>query len=127
MIEHVAEIVSAYVGKNRLDAAELPAVIAAVRQALANLGTPTVEAPAPLTPAVPIRRSIGADALTCLDCGQKAKMLKRHLMTSHRMTVDEYRTRWSLPPDYPMVAPNYSARRSQLAKSLGLGRRGRQG
>ncbi len=123
MKEHVAEIVAAYVGKNRLDAAELPAVIAAVSQALASLGTPAGAAPASLAPAVPIRRSVGANEITCLNCGYKSQMLKRHLMTAHSMTVDEYRVRWSLSPDYPMVAKNYAARRSELAKSFGLGKR----
>jgi predicted transcriptional regulator len=125
MKERVAEIVAAYVGKNQVDPAELPALIASVNQALAGLGQASAAAPTSLTPAVPIRRSVGAESITCLDCGQKSKMLKRHLSTAHSMTVDEYRTRWSLPTDYPMVAKNYSARRSELAKSLGLGRRGR--
>jgi predicted transcriptional regulator len=125
MKEHVAEIVAAYVGKNRVDPAELPALIASVNQALASLDqASSAAAPTSLTPAVPIRRSVGAESITCLDCGQKSKMLKRHLSTAHSMTVDEYRTRWGLPTDYPMVAKNYSARRSELAKSLGLGRRG---
>lgn len=125
MKEHVAEIVAAYVGKNRVDTAELPALIASVNQALASLGQAQAAAPAALTPAVPIRRSVGAELITCLDCGYKGQMLKRHLTTAHSMTVDEYRTRWSLPRDYPMVAKNYSVRRSELAKSLGLGRGGR--
>ena len=125
MKEHVAEIVAAYVGKNRVDPAELPALIASVNQALAGLGQAPAAAPASLTPAVPIRRSVGTETITCLDCGYKGQMLKRHLSTAHGMTVDEYRTRWSLPRDYPMVAKNYSARRSELAKSLGLGRGGR--
>jgi predicted transcriptional regulator len=125
MIKHVAEIVAAFVKRNQVPATELPALIASVNQALVGLGQAPAAAPTSLTPAVPIRRSVGAESITCLDCGQKSKMLKRHLSTAHGMTVDEYRTRWSLPTDYPMVAKNYSARRSELAKSIGLGRVGR--
>ena len=125
MKEHVAEIVAAYVGKNRVDPAELRALIASVNQALVGLGQAPAAAPAALNPAVSIRHSVGAETITCLDCGQKSKMPKWHLSTAHGMTVDEYRTRWRLPTDYPMVAKNYSARRSELAKSLGLGRGGR--
>ena len=124
MIENVAAIVAAFVKRNAVPALELPALIASVSQSLASLGQAPAAAPASLIPAVPIRRSVGAETITCLDCGKKAKMLKRHLLTAHGISVDEYRTRWSLPSDYPMVAPNYSARRSELAKSLGLGRRG---
>jgi predicted transcriptional regulator len=123
MIENVAAIVSAYVGKNRLDPGELPMLIASVSQALAVLGQAPVVTETP-APAVSIRASIRPESLTCLACGQKSKMLKRHLTTAHSMSPDEYRTRWGLPPDYPMVAKAYSARRSELAKSLGLGRRG---
>ena len=125
MKKHVAEIVAAYVGKNRLDASELPSLIDSVSQAFGSLGQePTTTPAAPLVPAVAIRRSVGADAITCLDCGKKAKMLKRHLFTAHGLTADEYRRRRGLPADYPVVAQNYSARRSELAKSTGLGRRG---
>lgn len=127
MKEHVAAIVSAYVGKNRVNAAELPALIANVSQALASLGqtqAPAAATVGPLTPAVPIRRSVGADTITCLDCGWKGKMLKRHLSAAHGLTPEEYRTRWGLAPDYPMVAPNYAAQRSELAKAFGLGRQG---
>jgi len=126
MKEQVAEIVAAYVGHNTIAPAELPTLIVSVSQALASLGQPPAAAPAALTPAVPIRRSVGADAITCLDCGYKGQMLKRHLTTSHGMSVDEYRTRWGLASDYPMVAPNYAARRSELAKSIGLGRRAKK-
>ena len=125
MKEHVAEIVAAYVGKNRLSAAELPGLIASVSEALGSLNQEqTAAAASPLVPAVAIRRSVGVDAITCLDCGKKAKMLKRHLMTAHGLTFDEYRRRWGLAANYPIVAPNYSARRSEMAKTLGLGRRG---
>jgi predicted transcriptional regulator len=124
MKERVAEIVAAYVGKNRVDPAELPALIASVNQAIASLGQPPAKSPASLTPAVSIRRSVGADALICLECGFKSKMLKRHLRVAHGMTPLEYRAKWDLRKDYPMTAPNYAARRSELAKSLGLGRQG---
>jgi predicted transcriptional regulator len=121
MKEQVAEIVAAYVRKNSIDAAALPGLIANVGQSLATLVEPS--APEPLTPAVPIRRSIANDAITCLDCGYKGKLLKRHLTTAHGLSPEEYRNRWSLPSDYPIVAPAYAARRSALAKSAGLGQR----
>jgi predicted transcriptional regulator len=124
MIEHVAEIVAAYVGKNRVNPSELPALIQQVSQSLSNLGQASVGASTLLTPAVSVRRSVRANTITCLDCGYQGQMLKRHLSTAHGMTPDEYRARWSLPSDYPTVARNYSARRSELAKALGLGRRG---
>lgn len=122
MKERVAEIVAAYVGHNTIEADQLPALIASVNQAIASLGRAPEEAPASLTPAVPIRRSVGAETIICLDCGYKGQMLKRHLSSAHGIGVDEYRTRWGLGSDYPMVAKNYSARRSALAKSLGFGR-----
>jgi predicted transcriptional regulator len=124
MKEQVAEIVAAYVGHNTISPDQLPALIATVNQALSGLGQALTAAPAALSPAVPIRRSVGADAITCLDCGYKGQMLKRHLTTSHGLSVADYRTRWGLAADYPMVAPNYRARRSELAKAIGLGTRG---
>jgi predicted transcriptional regulator len=126
MKEHVAEIVAAFVKRNQVPATGLPALIASVSQSLAGLSQAPAAAAAPLTPAVSIRSSVGAETITCLDCGRKAKMLKRHLTTAHSMTPDEYRARWSLPKDYPMVARNYAARRSELAKSIGLGQRSRR-
>jgi predicted transcriptional regulator len=126
MKEWVAEIVAAYVRKNQINGSELPALIASVSQSLASLGQPPTIAPIPrpLTPAVTIRQSVGADAITCLDCGAKAKMLKRHLHKAHGLSPHEYRARWSLPADYPLVSTNYAARRSELAKAAGFGRRG---
>jgi predicted transcriptional regulator len=121
----VTEIVAAYVGKNALPPAELPALISTVSQALGGLGKKTVVAAAPLTPAVPIRRSVLADEIICLDCGYKAKMLKRHLSSAHNLTPEDYRARWGLQTEYPMTAAAYSARRSELAKASGLGRGGR--
>lgn len=124
--EHVAKIVSAYAKRNPLAADQLPALIATVHTALASIegGGPPTPAIGP-TPAVPIRRSIQPDAITCLDCGHRQKILKRHIMTAHQLTPDGYRVRWGLKRDYPMVAPNYTARRRELAKSIGLGQRGR--
>jgi predicted transcriptional regulator len=125
MKERVVEIIAAYVRKNQIEAAQLPALIASVSQSLASLGQPPtiVPIPRPLTPAVTIRQSVGADAITCLDCGAKAKMLKRHLLNAHGLTPSEYRARWSLRADYPLVSKNYAARRSELAKAAGLGHR----
>jgi predicted transcriptional regulator len=122
MKEQIAEIVAAYVRKNHVDPAALPELIRSVSQSLAALGRPSAE-PTSLVPAVPIRRSAGAEAIICLECGFQSQMLKRHLTTTHGTTVDEYRARWSLPKDYPMVAKNYSARRSELAKGFGFGKR----
>jgi predicted transcriptional regulator len=122
MKEQVAEIVSAYVGHHTVRADQLPALISSVSEALSRLG----QAPAPeepLTPAVSIRRSVGADAITCLDCGWAGKMIKRHLSTAHGMTPAQYRERWKLSADYPLVAPNYASQRSELAKKIGLGNR----
>jgi predicted transcriptional regulator len=122
MKEQVSKIVAAFVRKNRLDPTQLSTLIADVSATLNGLGQPNV-APSPLpAPAVAIRRSVGAETISCLDCGQKAKMLKRHLMAAHGMTAAEYRARWSLPKNYPMVSKGYAARRSELAKAAGLGR-----
>ncbi|HEV7253597.1 MAG TPA: MucR family transcriptional regulator [Mesorhizobium sp.] len=116
-------IVSAYVANNSLEAAELPALIAGVASALAALANPAVEpaAPAP-TPAVNPKRSVFADYIVSLEDGKRYKTLKRHLSTKG-LTPQQYREKWSLPADYPMVAPTYGERRSELAKSLGLGRK----
>ena len=122
-IELTADIVSAYVGNNPLPAASLPDLIASVSASVRKLGNAVaVESPA-LNPAVNPKRSVFPDHIVCLEDGKKFKSLKRHLMTDHDLSPDEYRTKWSLPPDYPMVAPNYSATRSALAKSSGLGRK----
>ena len=123
MKEHVAEIVAAYVGHNTVLPDQLPGLIASVHQALNLLGEPPAAAASPPTPAVPSRRSVGADTITCLHCGWKGVMLKRHLSTGHGMTPAQYRDRWGLDRAYPLVAKNYASRRSELAKALGLGRR----
>lgn len=119
-----ADIIAAHVQNNKLAASELPVAISSVYDALAQLGTPAAapaaEAP---TPAVSVRSSVKADAITCLDCGKKQKTLKRHLATAHDLTPDQYRTKWNLPPSYPMVAADYAALRADLAKKIGLGRK----
>ncbi len=119
------ELVAAYVAKNSVPVGELPALIRSVHQSLSGLGAPpAVEAPAaPLVPAVPIRKSVTDDYIVSLEDGRKFKSLKRYLATSHGMTPAEYRAKWGLPPDYPMVAPAYAAKRSELARSVGLGRK----
>jgi predicted transcriptional regulator len=125
--EHVAKIVSAYTKRNSLSADQLPALIAAVHDALTRLDGAVVPNPAKeLAPAVPIRRSVQPDAITCLDCGYRGKMLKRHLMSAHQLTPNDYRQRWGLKNNHPMTAPNYTARRSELAKSIGLGQQDRR-
>jgi predicted transcriptional regulator len=121
-VELTAEIVCAYVGNNAVPAADIPALIKQVHNALteASASASTPEAPK-LEPAVPVNRSITPDYLICLEDGKKFKSLKRHLRTSYNMTPEEYREKWGLRPDYPMVAPNYAAERSKLAKKIGLG------
>lgn len=121
----VTKIIASYVAHHNLAPEQIPDLIGAVHRTIAGLGKP-VEPQGALVPAVPIRRSIAPDLLVCLEDGRKMKMLKRHLMSTYGMTPDQYRAKWGLPPDYPMVAPNYSAQRSALAKQLGLGRGGRQ-
>jgi predicted transcriptional regulator len=123
MIENVAQIVAAFVKRNQVPSVELPALIEQVKQSLGNLSQPAAPV-ATLTPAVPIRGSVSAETIACLDCGKKSKMLRRHLFTAHSLSPNEYRTRWGLAADYPMVARNYSERRSELAKLVGLGRGG---
>jgi len=116
-------IVAAYVGQNALPIDELPDLIKSVHEALSALGEPAAPPEPTLEPAVTVRASVKPDHITCLDCGSKQKMLKRHLQTAHQLTPEEYRARWSLPADYPLVAPNYAAKRRELALSIGLGRK----
>jgi predicted transcriptional regulator len=120
------EIVAAHVSNNTVAVGDLPQLIHQVYQSLANIG----KAPPPLVerpqPAVNVKRSVHPDYIICLEDGKKLKMLKRHLKTAYNMTPEEYRERWSLPADYPMVAPNYAKQRSRLAKEIGLGTRGRR-
>ena len=118
-----AQIVSAYAGKAKLNPTELTAVIGSVSRALMKLGSDNIEQkPTVVEPAVPIKKSVTADFIICLEDGKRLKMLTRHLMSAYGMTPAAYRAKWSLPRDYPMVAPNYAATRSQLAKKIGLGR-----
>jgi predicted transcriptional regulator len=124
MLRMTTEVVSAYVSNNVLALAQLPDVIRAVYGSLDSLSTGRIEGKQEaLKPAVPIRRSVSPDYIVCLEDGKKLKMLKRHLRTTYGMTPDEYRAKWSLAPDYPMVAPNYAAQRSAFAKQIGLGRK----
>jgi predicted transcriptional regulator len=123
VLRMTADIVSAYVGKNVLPPQQIPEVINTVYSSLTGLnGAPRETQTEPLKPAVPVRRSVTPDYIVCLEDGKKLKMLKRHLRSTYNMTPDDYRAKWSLPPDYPMVAPNYAAQRSEFAKKIGLGR-----
>ena len=122
-----AEIVSAYVSNNSVSAGDLPALINQVHSALSRVSSGHSEAPSePLKPAISVKRSITPDHIVCLEDGKKFKSLKRHLRTQYNMTPEAYREKWDLPPDYPMVAPNYAAARSQLAKQMGLGQQRRR-
>lgn len=124
-VEMTAEIVSAYVERNSVPVSDLPALIRSVNDALARLsGAGEPERPAePLQPKVPIRKSVSNDHITCLEDGRRFKSLKRHLHAEHGLSPDEYRAKWGLPKDYPMVAPAYADARSTLAKTIGLGRK----
>lgn len=121
LITLTADIVAAHVSNNSVAVSDLPQLIQNVHAALAGIDTP-VEAPeARPEPAVSVRASVKPDFIICLEDGKKLKMLKRHLMTHYQMTPEEYRTKWNLPADYPMVAPNYAEQRRSLAKKIGLG------
>ena len=117
------EIVAAHVANNTVDAEHIGDLIGSVFAKLNDLANETDTSAPELTPAVPIKRSITDDYIVCLEDGKKLKMLKRHLMTSYGMTPEEYRTKWGLKPDYPMVAPSYARTRQELAKKIGLGRK----
>jgi predicted transcriptional regulator len=126
LLELTTEIVAAHVGNNNVAQADLPQLIQSVYRSLSEVGAsaaaPEAERP---RPAVPVKRSVFPDYIICLEDGKKLKMLKRHLKTAYGMTPEEYRERWGLAADYPMVAPNYAERRSELAKKIGLGTKGR--
>jgi predicted transcriptional regulator len=125
--EKVADIVVAYVGHNSVPSTELPSLITSVFQALTGLSTgEEAKAPEAKQPAVSIKKSVGSDFIVCLEDGRKFKSLKRHLRTKYGMSPEDYRAKWGLPKDYPMVAPAYAAARSDLAKKMGLGQGGRQ-
>jgi len=123
-----ANIVSAYVSNNTVPAAEIPALINQVHNALSRVSThQSVTLAEPLKPAIPVKKSITPEHIVCLEDGKKFKSLKRHLRTQYNMTPEQYRDKWNLPPDYPMVAPNYAAARSKLAKQMGLGQQRQRG
>ena len=120
----VTEIVSAFVSNNSVSNKEIPDLITSVHQTLMKV---TGQAPEILKPAVPKKRSVTPDFIVCLEDGKKLKMLKRHIRTSYNLSPEEYRKKWGLPDDYPMVAPKYAAQRSELAKKIGLGKSRRKG
>ncbi|HYM74063.1 MAG TPA: MucR family transcriptional regulator [Stellaceae bacterium] len=123
LLRLTTEVVAAYVSNNTLGSAQLGDVIHAVYNSLRGLDSQAVEPIAEvLKPAVPVRKSITAEYLVCLEDGKKLKMLKRHLRSTYNLSPDEYRAKWGLAPDYPMVAPNYAHQRSEFAKKIGLGR-----
>ncbi len=128
LIDLAADIVSAYVSNNTVPAAELAGLIAEVYAALQRTSSGVVvePAPEPVKPAVPLKKSVTPDYIICLEDGKKFKSLKRHLRTQYNMTPEEYREKWGLPSDYPMVAPNYAQARSDLAKKMGLGQQRRR-
>ncbi|MEO5372820.1 MAG: MucR family transcriptional regulator [Alphaproteobacteria bacterium] len=125
LLSLTTEIVSAHVANNAVAVADLPQLINEVFKTLSTVGTMPAQEERPQA-AVPIKRSVTADYIICLEDGKKLKMLKRHLKTAYNMTPEEYRERWQLPPDYPMVAPSYAMHRSSLAKKIGLGTKARK-
>ena len=126
-IELAADIVSAYVSNNSVPTSDLPTLINEVHTALLRVGGGTVEVPVEAPkPAIPVKKSVTPDYIVCLEDGKKFKSLKRHLRTQYDMTPEQYREKWGLPHDYPMVAPNYAEARSQLAKKMGLGQQRRK-
>ena len=127
-VELTASIVSAYVSHNTTQASEIPTLISQVHTALQRLsaGRPEAAPQEPSKPAVPVKKSVTPEYLICLEDGKRFKSLKRHLRTQYKMTPEQYREKWGLPADYPMVAPNYAVERSQLAKKMGLGQQRRR-
>jgi Predicted transcriptional regulator len=130
LLKLASDIVAAYVSNNPLPVGEVPALIKSVHATLGGLGGAgsTAESPTDQKPAVPVKKSVTAEYLICLEDGKRLKMLKRYLRSRYGLSPDQYRAKWGLPPDYPMVASNYAARRSEFAKKIGLGRpaRGRR-
>lgn len=129
LIELAAEIVSAYVSNNSVPSADLPSLINEVYMALTRVGAVQpveIVSTEPPKPAISVKKSIHADYIICLEDGKKFKSLKRHLRTQYNMSPEQYRDKWALPADYPMVAPNYAAARSRLAKEMGLGQQRRR-
>jgi predicted transcriptional regulator len=123
LVSLTADITSAYVGNNKVASGDVAHLIASIHNALQGALLPAAPEPAKPEPVVSIRASVKPDSITCLECGKKSKMLKRHLQTAHGVTPTEYRQKWELPRDYPMVASAYAAQRATLAKEIGLGRK----
>jgi predicted transcriptional regulator len=123
LVSLTADITSAYVSNNKVASSDVARLIESIHNALDTASAPVAPEPAKPEPVVSIRASVKPDSITCLECGQKSKMLKRHLQTAHGLTPADYREKWGLPRDYPMVAPAYAAERATLAKSIGLGRK----
>ena len=123
LLEYTAQIVSAHAANNHVPTADLAESIQSVFASLSGLSIPEEEPPVELVPAVSIKKSVTDEYIVCLEDGKKLKMLKRHLRTSYDMSPEDYRAKWSLPYDYPMVAPNYAKRRSAFAKEIGLGKK----
>ncbi|HWU94953.1 MAG TPA: MucR family transcriptional regulator [Sphingomonas sp.] len=126
LVTLTADIVAAHVSNNSVSVSDLPTLIANVHGALAGLGRTAAEPEVKQEPAVSVRASVKPDYIVCLEDGKKLKMLKRHLMTHYQMTPEQYRAKWNLPADYPMVAPNYAEQRRTLAKKIGLGTKRRK-
>ena len=126
LLELTTEIVAAHVSNNTVSMGDLPDLIQQVFRSLSTIGSVADSSPERPQPAVPVRKSVTPEYIICLEDGKKLKMLKRHLKTAYNMTPEEYRERWGLPADYPMVAPNYAVQRSDLAKKIGLGTKARR-
>ncbi|WP_374524649.1 MucR family transcriptional regulator [Sphingopyxis sp.] len=127
LVTLTADIVAAHVSNNSVAISDIPLVIRSVHEALAGLSSTAEPEPEPHQPAVSVRASVKPDYIVCLEDGKKLTMMRRYLMTNFGMTPDEYRAKWNLPKDYPMVAPNYAEKRRELAKQIGLGTKGRGG
>jgi predicted transcriptional regulator len=127
LVELTADIVSAHVANNTVSVSDVANLVQRVHEALSSLGVPAAEPQQEKTPVVSIRASIKPDYLVCMECGRKQKTLKRHLQNAHGMSPDQYRTDYGLPRDYPMVAPEYSKKRSEMAQAIGLGRKPKDG
>lgn len=127
VLRMAVDVVAAYLSNNQVAAGQIPEVIHSIFNSLTTLEAPPSEPLSePQKPATPVRKSITPDYIICLEDGKKLKMLKRHLRTTYNMTPEEYRAKWNLPADYPMVAPNYARQRSEFAKQIGLGRKARE-
>jgi predicted transcriptional regulator len=126
LLSLTSNIVAAHVSNNSVASTDLPTIIRDVYETLSNVGSPREREPERPSPAVPIKKSVTPEFIICLEDGKKLKMLKRHLKTAYDMSPEDYRERWGLPADYPMVAPNYARQRSKLAKQIGLGTRARR-